>query len=74
MINTDIKRRILNCKHELELRHLCSTFLRQGISNKQLLECFEELRSYNQNIPQTDIWLNVMDSLDGWCSIHYKLK
>lgn len=69
-----IKQQILNCKNEFELRCLCSSLLRQGISNKQLLECFEELRRYNTNMPQDDVWLNVMDSLDGWCSIYYKIK
>lgn len=74
MTNNDIKTKILKCRNELELRSTCSTFLRQGISNKQLLNCFEELRSYNRNTPQEDIWINVMDALDGWCSIHYKIK
>lgn len=69
-----IKQQILNCKNEFELRCLCSSLLRQGISNKQLLDCFEELRKHNTNIPQDTIWINVMESLDGWCSIRYKPK
>lgn len=70
----NVKQRILSCNNENELRILCSTLLRQGISNKQLLNYFEELRMYNSDIGVEDEWLNVMDALDGWCSNHYKLK
>jgi hypothetical protein len=70
----NVKQRILSCNNENELRILCSTLLRQGISNKQLLNYFEELRMYNSDIGIEDEWLNVMDALDGWCSNHYKLK
>lgn len=70
----NVKQRILTCNNENELRILCSTLLRQGISNKQLLNYFEELRMYNSDIGIEDEWLNVMDALDGWCSNHYKLK
>ena len=70
----NVKKRILSCNNENELRILCSTLLRQGISNKQLLNYFEELRMYNSDIGIEDEWLNVMDALDGWCSNHYKLK